>query len=463
MVGYRIEKDVLGRVNVPSDAYYGSETERAKEDFQISGLRIHDSFIRNYVMLKRSAAIANMKVGKMDKKKANAILKACDEILSGKLWNQFILDVFQAGAGTSTNMNVNEVIANRAIEILGGKRGNYKMVHPNDDVNMSQSTNDTYHSVIHITTFKNISEKLIPSLDRLEKSLWEKSKQFNEVIKVGRTHLEDAVPMSLGQEFSGYAYAVDVAIERLKTVLIGLRHLPIGGTAIGTGINAPNGYKEFAIAEINKSTKEKFKLSKVIFYDMQDQSTEAFAGAALKNAALVLGKIANDFRLLNSGPLSGFGDITLPALLPGSSIMPGKINPSMPDMMNMVCFQVIGNCDVIEQAAAGGQLELNVFMPVIAFNLLFSIEILSNAASAFAEKCVKGIKANEERLSKRLRMDSSLATALSPYIGYAKASEVARRAYQQNKSVKEVCIEMKLFKKNDLDRILDPKKLAGLK
>ncbi len=459
-MGYRVERDALGEVKVPADVYYGSETQRAIENFPISGMHMQKSFIHTYALIKKACAAANMKLGKLDGEKGKAIIKACDEVSSGKLDSQFQVDAFQAGAGTSTNMNLNEVIANRAIELLKGKRGDYKIVHPNDHVNMSQSTNDTFHTAIHVAALNEIKTKLLPALKSLEKTLLKKSREFDKIVKTGRTHLQDAVPMTLGQEFSGYAYSIEVAADRLETAIKEIRYIPLGGTAIGTGINTPKGYKEAAISELNKLTGERFEPSRVVFFEMQDQATEAFVSAALRNAAISLNKMANDLRLLSSGPRGGISEVILPEVQPGSSIMPGKINPSMCEMLSMVCFTAMGLDRTVSEAANSGQLELNVFMPIVASSLLFSIRILSKAVDAFDKKCVSGIEPNLANIKKHVADDLSVATALNPFIGYAKAAEVARKAYKEGKSVKEVCLELKILDKRKLDEILDPKKLV---
>ncbi len=457
---YRLDKDVLGAVKVPADAYYGSETQRSLDNFKVSGIRMPMEFVYTYAMLKKAAAIANMRDKKLDAKRAHAIVKACDIILEHKLDDQFAIDIFQAGAGTCLNMNVNEVIANKAIEILGGKRGDYKIIHPNDHVNMSQSTNDTMPSVVRIATYIGIERKLMSALTLLEKKLHKKSVEYREVVKIGRTHLQDAVPMTLGQEFSGYEYALKNAISMLNDAKRRLLYIPLGGTAVGTGINADENYARIAINELNRITGIKFRISANRFAVMQQRIEELSVADALKEVSTAINKISNDMRLLTSGPKGGMGEIILPEILPGSSIMPGKINPSMPEMMGMVCLKIIGNCTTITDAANSGQLEINVFTPILAYDLMFSINILSNASALFAEKCIDGIRVNKQ-ISAHVEMDMSIATALSPYIGYAKASEVARKAYKENKSVKAVCLELGILDKNKLDEILDPKKLVG--
>ena len=461
MMQYRLERDVLGEVRVPKDAYWGPETQRTLNNFDVSGVRVPLEVIYAYAMLKKAAASANMKDGKLDTKTGIAVIKACNEVLAHKLDDQFIIDIFQAGAGTCTNMNVNEVIANRAIELLGGRKGDYRKVNPNDHVNMSQSTNDTMPSTTHIATYIAVRDLLLPSLRNLEKTLDRKAKEFEKVVKIGRTHLQDAVPMTLGQEFSGYRWSVTSTTGMLIDAQNRLLEIPIGGTAVGTGINASEKYARYAVAELGRITGAEFRLPRSRFALMQQRLEELAVADALKEVAVAINKISSDFRLLASGPRSAIGEIALPDVIPGSSIMPGKINPSMPEMMNMVCQEVIGNCATVTEAAQGAQLEINVYTPIIVYNLIFSIKILSRGVDLFTEKCVRGIKANKAVISEKLEMDLSLSTALSPYIGYAKASEVARKAFRENKSIKQVCIEMKILDKKTLDRILDPQREAG--
>ena len=460
MMRYRTERDALGPVKVPSNAYYGSETERARENFPISGIVTQPEFVRSYALLKKCSAQANREIGKLDARRASAMIRACDEIMAGKLADQFVVDVFQAGAGTSVNMNLNEVIANRAIELLGGRKGDYRMVHPNDHVNMSQSTNDTHHMNIHLSTYIAIQSRLLPSMARLQKALDAKAREFRNIIKTGRTHLQDAVPMTLGEEFSGYSGAVAAAAERISAAQALLLESPMGGTAIGTGENASLEYRRAVIRNINRESGIRFFATKRMFKVMSTQLEELAVASALRETAVALNKIANDFRLLGSGPVAGFSDLILPAVQPGSSIMPGKVNPSMMEMLNMVCFQVMGNSDTIEQGANSGQLELNIWMPVIAYNLLFSIRILSNAIDAFTKRAVVGVKANVRQLGSDIERDMSIATALSPYIGYAKAAEVAMRSLKEGKSVKEVAMEMRILDRKRLDKILDPRNFA---
>lgn len=455
----RKEKDALGYVNVPTDAYYGSETQRTLDIYKISGKQVSHTLIYAYAIVKKSAAKANLKAGKLDKKRSDAIVKAADEIMKGKLADQFKIDVFQAGAGTSVNMNVNEVIANRAIEILGGKKGDYKIVHPNDHVNMSQSTNDTYPTAVNIALRWLTMIKLIPSLRALERALSAKSREFHGIVKMGRTHLQDAVPMRLGAEFEAYAGAIKSSIHDAEWTSENLLTFPIGGTAIGTGLNAGKAYTDNMVKELSKELGATVKHADV-FTNMSFRIDQLHVAGVLEICAISLTKICNDLRLLASGPGAGLNELVLPAVHPGSSIMPGKINPSIPEMMNMVCIHVLGANQAARIAVAGSQLELNVFTPIISFELITSLDIMSNAIDIFTKKCIHGIKANEEVMAHNLEMDIELATALNPYIGYAKAAEIANIARRQRKSVKQVCIERGILDKKKLDKILNPKNEA---
>lgn len=457
---YRTEKDYLGKVKVPKKAYYGIATERAIENFNVSELRLQKNFIMAYVIIKRAAAISNMKLGKFNKKKGKAIIKACNEILKGKFNEEFKVDVYQAGAGTSENMNINEVIANRALEILRKKRGDYKTINPYDHVNMSQSTNDTFHSAIHIAALQDIRHKLIPALNDLERELRRKGKQFDEIVKSGRTHLRDALPIRLGQEFNAYAETIRKNIKHIEDDSNDLKELNLGGTAIGTGVNASKEYSRIAIKEINKYIKLNFRQAKDLVEETSSLGTIARTSASLKTLAVDLIKIANDLRLLSSGPATGLNEIELPAVQSGSSIMPGKVNPVIAEMLDMVGFQVIGNDTTIMLAAESGQLELNVMMPVVAYNLLNSIEILSSSIEIFAEKCVKGIKANEKKCREYLDKNPIIVTALTPYIGYKKASEIAIKAYKEDRSVRDILEEKNIMGKKELDRVFNLRKLT---
>ena len=457
----RKEKDALGYVEVNSDAYYGAETQRGVNLFDVSGIRVSTELIHSYAIVKKSAAIANMRIGKLDAKKANAIIKASKYVAGGSLDAQFPLDVFQSGAGTGTNMNVNEVIANKAIELLGGRKGDYKIVHPNDHVNMSQSTNDTYPTAVNITCRSIIIRELIPAMNALRTDLLKKSAEFSKITKIGRTHLQDAVPIRLGDEFSAYAGAVSKCIESLENSADNLLEVPIGGTAVGTGINAGEDYVRNVVKELSREIGARVRVPKSDFTDMSFRLDQLGLADSLNQCAVAFMKIANDLRLLASGPRAGLGEISLPAVMPGSSIMPGKVNPSVVEMMNMVCYSIMGSAHATRNAVAGAQLELNVFTPLISYELISSLKILSNAVKIFDRHCIRGINANVSRIHEHLDMDLEIVTALNQYIGYAKAAEIADIALREDKSVKQVCIEKKILDKKTLDRILDPEREFG--
>ena len=460
MPRYRTERDVLGSVKVPSESYYGSETARALDNFRISGEKMDLEFIRAYALLKKCAVRANIAIGKMDKEKGSFIVKACDMIIGGALSDQFVVDVFQAGAGTSVNMNLNEVIANKALEIAGRRKGDYRYIHPNDHVNMSQSTNDTFPTVIDISAYSAVNKSLLPALKGLENALMLKSREFTRIVKLGRTHLQDAVPITLGEEFSGYAWSVRRSREEIERRSRLLLEIPIGGTAVGTGINAGRAYKSKVISELRKETGYGFAAARNVFSSMQGRIEVVAVSNAINEAAISIGKIANDLRLLGSGPRGGIGEIFLPEVQPGSSIMPGKINPSMAEMMNMACFEVSGRNLSIINAAASGQLELNVFMPVMAHDFLVEIRVLSGAVRAFTDKCILGIRPNRARISELVERNISIATSLTPKIGYAAAAEIAREAYKKGMSVREVCRAKGILSVEELDELLDPARLV---
>ena len=454
--GFRIEKDTLGEVRVPADALWGPRTQRAIEAFRISGLRPHPAFVRGVVLIKKAAALANAEAGRLSAPRRDAIVRACDEILAGQFTDQFLIDPFQAGAGVSHHMNVNEVIANRANEIAGHPRGSYKLVTPEDHVNMGQSTNDVIPTSIRLASLE-LSRPLVAELERLADAFAAKAKEFAPVVKAGRTHLQDAVPMTLGQEFGGYGEVVRDAARRIGHARRASLVLGIGGTAAGTGLNADPQLRHRIIASLSEWIGEDLEPANDLFAAMQSLSPAVDLSSALRGAAIELSKVANDLRLLVSGPRSGFGEVMLPVIQPGSSIMPGKVNPVIPEMLNMVCFQVIGNDEAIAWSAQAGQLELNVMMPEIAYALCFSIEILTNAVSTFRERCVVGITADAERA--KWWIDQSpplLVTALSPHIGYAKAAELAKKALRDGKSLLEVALEAHVLPEQDLRRILDP-------
>lgn len=457
----RTEKDTLGTVKLPDGVYYGAQTKRAVINFPVSGLKLPRRFIRAQGIVKLAAARANGSLGLINKANLRAIEKAAKEVIQGIHDRDFIVDVYQAGAGTSQNMNANEVIANRAIELLGGDKGDYSVINPNDHVNMAQSTNDTIPSAMYIASYESIKYDLLPSLESLKISLAMKSKEFDKFVKSGRTHLQDAVPIRLGQEFGGYAKAVDNDMRKIQNASQSLLSLPLGGNAVGTGINVHPGFRRAIIKEVSRITKIRFRSCENLFEGIQNVSPALELSASLRGAAVTLTKICNDIRLLSSGPRTGLAEIKLTPVQQGSSIMPGKVNPVMAEMLNMVCYQVMGNDTAIAFATQASQLELNVMKPLIAHNLLFSIEILGNGIRVFNDRCVKGITADEKRC--RAYADATLAavTALNPIIGYASASEISKEAYLTGKTVKELAIEKGILDKKEADRIFDPVRLTG--
>lgn len=455
----RIEKDALGAREVPSEAYYGIQTLRARENFPISGLRPHPELIRASAQVKLAAAQANQSLGKLDGRIARAVIQAAREVSAGQWRDHFIVDPFQAGAGTSHNMNTNEVLANRAAELLGGQRGDYHLVHPNDHVNLSQSSNDFFPTVIRLTCLALLGP-FLESLRALEVALRAKAREFDGILKTGRTHLEDAVPVRLGQEFGGYAAAMARAATRLEATKLNLGEMNLGATAAGTGVGSPAAYRQAVVARLQELTG--YQLRPASDYFEVTQSTAAFAELSgdLKLLALELIRIANDLRLLSSGPRTGLGEINLPAVQPGSSIMPGKVNPSIPEALNMIAFQVVGNDQAVALATQAGQMELNVMTPVIAFNLTFSLDILRNGLDTFTTKCVKGITVNPERCRELAEASLGLATALSPYLGYERAAAVAQEAQRRRLTVREVVLEQKLLTPEQIAQAFDLRRLT---
>ncbi len=456
---WRTEKDSLGTKQIPAGVHYGIQTARAMENYPISGMRAHPTLLRAFGMVKEAAAEANRELGLVEQKVANAIIQAAKEIQQGKLNDQFVVDVFQAGAGVSFHMNSNEVIANRAIEILGGELGDYSKVHPNDHVNYGQSTNDVFPTGMRVAALLEL-EKLYPVLDSLADALDRKGKELHGILKSGRTHMQDAVPMRLGQEFSAYAGAIRRAKEGIRTASELLHELGLGGSAVGTGINTHPDYREKAINNLARISGQKLVPVDDMRYAMQSNLAMAGVSSALRNLALEVIRISNDLRLLSSGPNTGFAEINLPALQPGSSIMPGKINPVIPELAAMVSFQVIGNDLAVAMAVQGGQLELNVMMPTMAYSVLQSITILTNMLRQFTDKCVAGITANEKRCNFYVQATVSLATALNPYIGYAKAAEVAKESVATGKSIIDIVRERKLLTEDQIKEILDPARMT---
>ena len=453
----RTENDSLGSVDVPVDRYWGAQTQRSLQNFKIGDEHFPHEFIRAYGLLKKSAATVNESFSSLDSKIADTIRTAADEVIEGKLDDHFPLVVWQTGSGTQTNMNVNEVIANRAIEILGGELGSKDPVHPNDHVNMSQSTNDTFPSAINIAAVESATQQLLPALEKLQKSLAKKADEFKDIIKLGRTHLQDATPLSLGQEFSGYASQVEHGITRVNNALTHCYELAMGGTAVGTGINSVAGFGEAAAKEIANLTGLPFVTAKNKFEALGGQDSIVELSSALKTVAASLNKIANDIRWLGSGPRSGIGELILPANEPGSSIMPGKVNPTQAEAMTMVCTQVIGNDMTITMAGASGNFELNVYRPVIAFNIIQSIRLLAEVSVSFADNCVDGIEANEERIHSNLHNSLMLVTALNPHIGYDKAAEVAKKAHKENTTLREAITALGYMSGEDFDILVQPK------
>ncbi|HEY1264139.1 MAG TPA: aspartate ammonia-lyase [Terriglobales bacterium] len=455
----RTEKDSLGTKDIPANVYYGIQTARAVENYPISGMRAHPTLIRAFGMVKQAAAEANKSLGLLNRKQAGAIIQAAREVQDGKWNKEFVVDVFQAGAGVSFHMNSNEVIANRAVEILGGTLGDYSIVHPNDHVNYGQSTNDVFPTGMRLAALLEL-EKLYPVLDDLAAALEKKGKQFHNILKSGRTHMQDAVPMRLGQEFAAYAGALRRAKEGIRSASELLRELGLGGSAVGTGINTHPDYRAKAIKNLSRISGQKLIPVDDMRYAMESNLAMAGVSSALRNLALEVIRVSNDLRLLSSGPNTGFAEINLPALQPGSSIMPGKINPVIPELAAMVSFQVVGNDTAVALAVQAGQLELNVMMPTMAYSVLQSITIMTNMLRQFTKKCVSGITANRKRNEFYVQATVSLATALNPYIGYAKAAEIAKEAVASGRSIIEIAREKKLLSEKEIKQILDPVRMT---
>ena len=457
---FRIESDSIGKAKVPFDAYYGIQTLRAVDNFYITGLNMHPELVKSIAYIKKSAAITNFEIGLLDKKITDAIVIACNEILEGKHNSSFIVDPIQGGAGTSLNMNANEVIANRAIEILGGKKGDYNIVHPNDHVNLGQSTNDVVPTAGKMTTIRLLN-KLKVELLRLYKALLEKSREFNYVIKMGRTQLQDAVPITLGQEFKAYADAINRSLKRIDKAISEMLSINMGGTAVGTGINADKKYLEKIVPNLNKISGIEFIQAYDLIDSTQNLDPFVFVSSVIKSCAVSLSKIANDLRLMSSGPRAGFCEINLPAKQNGSSIMPGKINPVIPEVVNQVAFNVIGNDLTITLAAEAGQLELNAFEPIIFYNLFQSLDTLAYSVKTFVENCIVGITANETHCKELVENSIGIITAISPYIGYEKASSIAKKALKENRSIKEIILEEGILSEEEINDILDPLKMTN--
>jgi len=451
----RIERDSMGEMDVPAEALYGAQTARAVVNFPVSGLRLPRPFLRSLGMIKEHAARVNRDLGLLDPKIAMAIMEAAEEVVRGDLDEQFVVDIFQTGSGTSTNMNVNEVIANRAAQLLGDESDNRK-VHPNDHVNLGQSSNDVIPTAIHLAAAVEIRNILVPALFGLQEALGEKAEEFDDIVKIGRTHLQDATPIRLGQVFSGYARQVVQAIKRLEGALEGLMELPLGGTAVGTGLNAHPDFAPQMIQGLAAVTGLPFQEAVNHFEAQAGKDAAVAASGALKAAAVALFKIANDIRFLGSGPRCGFGELKLPAVQPGSSIMPGKINPVMAESLLQVCAQVVGNDAAVTLGGLSGNFELNVMMPLIAYNLLQSIVLMTNGARNFADRCIRGLEADRERCEEQVERSLAMVTALVPKLGYDRAAEIAKKAVESGKTVRELILKENLLPEEELARLLDP-------
>ena len=456
----RIEQDSMGKIEVPSEVYWGAQTQRSLHYFAIGHDTMPREMIRAIGILKKATAIVNKDLGKLAAEKAELIVQAADEVIAGKLDKHFPLKIWQTGSGTQTNMNANEVIANRAIELAGGILGSKDPIHPNDHVNMSQSSNDTFPTAMHIAAVEEITHKLLPSITKLRDSLEEKTKEFQTIVKIGRTHLMDAVPLTLGQEFSGYISQLDKDIERIQLSLPDLYELAIGGTAVGTGLNTHPEFSQKVSQEIAKITELPFVSADNKFAALAAHDAVVMCSGTLKTLACSLMKIANDIRWLGSGPRCGIGELILPANEPGSSIMPGKVNPTQCEAMTMVCVQVMGYDTAISMAGSQGNFELNVFKPLLIFNLLNSIRLLSDACSSFSDHLVLGLKINQEQIEHFLNNSLMLVTALNPHIGYDKAAKVAKKAYEENTTLEEACVSLEFLTSEEFKKIVRPEEMT---
>ncbi len=460
-MSFRIEKDTIGEVKVPGDKYWGAQTQRSKENFKIGGQEMPIEIVHAFAFLKKAAALTNQEAGILPKEKTDIIARVCDEILTGKLDAHFPLVVWQTGSGTQSNMNVNEVISNRGIEIVGGEMGSKTPIHPNDDVNKSQSSNDTFPTAMHIAAYKIIMENTLPKLDALQKELAAKAKEFMPIVKIGRTHLMDATPLTLGQEFSGYASQLEHGIRAIKNTLAHLSELALGGTAVGTGINTPDGFAENVAKKIADMTGLPFISAENKFESLAAHDAIVETSGALKTVAASLMKIANDIRLLASGPRCGIGELNIPANEPGSSIMPGKVNPTQAEALTMVCAQVMGNDVAINIGGLTGHFELNVFKPMMIFNLLMSARLIGDACESFNINCVAGITPNAANIQKNLENSLMLVTALNPYIGYDKAAKAAKTAHAQGSTLKQAVVSLGFLTEDEFDKYVDPAKMVG--
>ena len=449
---FRLDEDSLGKVKIPYDAYYGAFTGRAVEQYHVTGNKAHVNLIKSFVMIKRSAAIANMRTKAIDAKRGNAIVAACDKILSGKYTDQFVIDMINSGAGTAFNMNTNEVIANVALEILHKKKGQYEDLHPNDHVNMSQSSNDTYPTAMHVAILINL-EDAIPAIDKLIKSLTKKAKEFSSFKKIGRTHLMDALPVTLGSEFAAYVTSITKARNAIVSSQKELQNIALGGTAVGTGANTPKGYRKIAIAELARISKLPLIPEKDMQYSLQSKFAVANLSGSLRNLALEIGKLSNDIRLMASGPIAGLAELGIPAVHAGSSIMPGKVNPSLAECMNMICFNIIGNDTAVSYAAQSGQFELNVMMPGMLKCMLESTDMLKNFLPIFSANLIDGLTANKEKLRSNIENSPVIVTLLTPKIGYLKSAELFKESLKTGKTIRELVTSKKLMDNKEIDAL----------
>ncbi|MBI2304353.1 MAG: aspartate ammonia-lyase [Chloroflexi bacterium] len=459
-MSFRVERDSLGERQVPAEVYYGIQSLRATENYPISGQRLHPYMNRAAAYVKKAAALTNMALEALDERLGQAIVAAADEVLAGRWQDQFVVDAFMSGAGVSYHMNVNEVLANRAIELLGGQKGDYSLIHPNDHVNLGQSTNDVFPTAARLAALFLISE-LLPVIEEAERAFREKADQFDAIIKSGRTHMQDAVPIRLGQEFGAYATTIARNGDRIRKAAESLHELNLGGTAVGTGLNAHPRYREKVVTQLSQLTGLPLCSAPDLIETTQNPDALAEVSSTLRLLAANLLKISNDLMLMSSGPRTGLAEIHLPALQPGSSIMPGKVNPVMLEMLNMVCYQIMGNDLVVAMACQGGQQELNVYMPVMTHNLLQSLEIMKNALKVFVHRCLKGIEADEERCRHFFEESVGLATLLSPYVGYAKAAEIAQEALVKGKGVRLVIMEKGLLTPQQLEELFSPQRVTN--
>ena len=449
---FRLDQDSLGKVKIPSDAYYGAFTGRAIKQYHVTGNKAHENLIKSFVMIKRSAAVANMKTKAIDAKRGKAIVSACDKILSGKHIDQFVVDMINSGAGTAFNMNSNEVVANVALEILHKKKGEYQHIHPNDHVNMSQSSNDTYPTAMHVAILMNLKDTIL-GIDKLIKSLTKKSKQFSSYKKIGRTHLMDALPVTLGNEFAAYVTSITKARNAIVAAQKELQNVALGGTAVGTGANTPKGYRKIVISELAKISKLPIKPEKNMQYALQSKFAVSNLSGALRNLALEINKLANDIRLMASGPIAGLAELGIPTVHAGSSIMPGKVNPSLAECMNMICFNIIGNDTAVSNAAQAGQFELNVMLPGMLKCILESTDMLKNFLPIFSANLIDGLTANRDKLRKDIENSPVIVTLLTPKIGYLKSAELFKESLKTGKTIRELVVSKKLLSNKEIDSL----------